>query len=116
MPTEPCLVKAVNVSAWNPAITMFTRCRSVSSSDFLFPGDGHAFSKLGQNVRSAAFTIYFPGADVDYVAIETVVKKERGKERRKEREKKVIKKKRTEERMKGRNEVRGKKERKEKKT
>lgn len=92
MPTEPCLVKAVNVSAWNPAITMFTRCRSVSSSDFLFPGDGHAFSKLGQNVRSAAFTIYFPGADVDYVTIETVVKKERGKERKKEREKKVIKK------------------------
>ena len=95
---------------------MFTRCRSVSSPDFLFPGDGHAFSKLGQNVRSAAFTIYFPAADVDYVAIETVVKKERGKERRKEREKKVIKKEeknRTEERMKGRNEVRGKKERKE---
>lgn len=91
------MAKAVNVFSWNPAITMFTRCRSVSSPDFLFPGDVHVFSKLGQNVRSAAFTIYFPGADV---AVKTVMKKERGRERSKEKEKKVIKKEEKNERKK----------------
>lgn len=94
------MAKAVNVFAWNPAIAIFTRCRSVSSRDFLSPGDVHAFSKVGQNIRSAAFTIYFPGADVDYIAIETVMKKERGRQRRKEREKKVTKKEERNERKK----------------